>query len=95
MELTLAGARCIPDSLGVPSTAMLLLAATGPAPLSTGAVRGLSTLRMASSFSLLTILLAWLAEKMPWLSLEGGGEVAVGERRRWIDSRSRVRAMWR
>jgi len=70
---------------------MLLLAAMGPAPLSTGAVRGLSTLRATSSFSLLTIRLAWLAEKMLWPSLGGGGEVAVGERRPWMESLLRAR----
>jgi hypothetical protein len=64
-------------------------------PLTTGAVRGLSTLRVPSSLSLRTILLAWLAEKMLWPPVlpVGGGEVAVGERARWTAD-SRWRATW-
>jgi hypothetical protein len=98
-ELTRIGALTAGASLGAPSpAAMLLLAAMGaaePPPLTTGAVRGLSTLRVPSSLSLRTILLAWLAEKMLWppvLPL-GGGEVAVGDRAR-CTADSRWRATW-
>lgn len=73
-----------------PSIIDLRAAGTEPWPFVTGAVRGLSTERSASSRSDLTMRRACEAEKMPlpaWLS--GGGEVAVGDRRRWMESRER------
>lgn len=77
----------------LPST-ILLLTPTGPCPatalpLTTGAVLGLNTLRKASSLSLFTILRACEAEKFA----SGGGLVAVGDRRRWIDSRWEGRSL--